>query len=342
MLKHLKYVLSAEDRKSIPLMLKELIHCGILEKEIPFYYFTCLLHKKNSGNYRHFMGSKKVKKLYKARFEIVDVLANKRLFADVLKLNDIPQSEILAINNGYEFIFNDVSQILNNSKDLEYVMKKLIDQSKFASVFVKPDDGYGGFNNYKVDLSNVGELVNKLFPLMNNINFIFQEVIQQHDIINNIYDKSVNSLRIHSYKNPETGLIEIPSALMRFGIGGSIVDNISSGGIFVALDVDAWELTGKGRSFLRSGGHFYDRHPDSNVLFDGYKLPYKDEILAIVKKAAKIFQNEVIGWDIAITPIGSLVVEGNTRPHLIMAQMACGGFKNHPVYSRIFADFFIG
>lgn len=60
--------------------------------------------------------------------------------------------------------------------------------------------------------------------------FVFQENIVQNERINKIYDKSINTIRIHTYFHEEENKVEIISALMRFGFGGSIVDNGCSGG----------------------------------------------------------------------------------------------------------------
>ncbi len=217
------------------------------------------------------------------------------MFFDVLEANNIPQPKILALSKEYEIEFDNHIHVIEDESSLQEIILDLINESKFKAIFIKPDEGYGGFNSYKVDLDNATEISKKICDSMNNYKYIFQEVIKQHSAIDNIYDKCVNSLRIHTYKDPKTDQIEITSALMRFGSGGSVVDNISSGGMFVPIDLSEWKLVGKGRTFLKSGGYFYERHPDSNIKFNGYKLPYKDEIYDIVKKVSREFDNEMIG-----------------------------------------------
>lgn len=58
-----------------------------------------------------------------------------------------------------------------------------------------------------------------------------------------------------------------------------------------------------------------------------------------VFKAAKLFDKKFIGWDVAITPDGPFIIEGNQNPHLIMLQMAVRGIKTHPSYRNIFAEY---
>src|SRR5699024_8427368 len=121
--------------------------------------------------------------------------------------------------------------------------------------------------------------------------------------------------------------------------GGNIIDNGSSGGLFVPLNIEKWELIGDGKSYLKSGGKTFKFHPDTHQSFDQFSIPYNKEISELVKTVAKLFSNNFIGWDIALTKEGPMIIEGNDGPHLIMAQMACDGFKNHPKYKEIFADY---
>jgi hypothetical protein len=174
---------------------------------------------------------------------------------------------------------------------------------------------------------------------MNDVDFIFQETVIQHDEINKIYSKSINTIRVHTLYNKKTNEVEIISALMRFGHGGSVVDNGSSGGFFIPVNIDKWELEGYGRTYLKSGGNTFFVHPDTNQKLDGFRIPFSNEIKELVIKGAKLFPNEFIGWDIAITENGPLAIEGNGSSHLIMLQMACGGIKNHPRFKEIFADY---
>jgi hypothetical protein len=65
-------------------------------------------------------------------------------------------------------------------------------------------------NNFKTELEHI-------YSVLISNSYIHQEYIQQHELINAIFDKSVNTLRIDTYidKNKQ---IHILSALMRFGV----------------------------------------------------------------------------------------------------------------------------
>ena len=60
------------------------------------------------------------------------------------------------------------------------------------------------------------------------------------------------------------------------------------------------------------GARFFERHPVSGVEFGEFHIPRWSEILTLAKEAAvRFLPIRAIGWDIAITPDGIKIVEGN-------------------------------
>jgi hypothetical protein len=59
----------------------------------------------------------------------------------------------------------------------------------------------------------------------------------------------------------------------------------------------------------------YRNHPETGKTIQGFKIPYWEEMIELVEKASKVV-SEVgyIGWDVAITPNGPILIEGNTSP----------------------------
>lgn len=338
----LKLVLKDKDRKSLPILIRELIHCGLIEKEPPFYYFTSLLYKKNAPDYRNFIGHKAVDDISKEYFNVgnIDELENKLTFERILSENNVYTPKIFAYNNNRTLFLKNTKLVIDSVEKLVSVINSLINESSTDSVFIKPLDGIGGANSFKFALEQtISSKMKKLFNLLDKQSFIFQETIEQHKEVNKIYNKSINTVRVHTFFNSTNNQVELLSALMRFGSHGSEVDNGSSGGFFIPVEMKTWRTKGRGLSYLKSGGKAYHNHPDSNVKLDNWSIPYGKQIEYEVIKAAKLFNKEFIGWDVAITPYGPTIIEGNQNPHLIMLQMACGGIKNHPIYKEIFNDY---
>ncbi|MCR4754955.1 MAG: hypothetical protein K5868_05400 [Lachnospiraceae bacterium] len=56
----------------------------------------------------------------------------------------------------------------------------------------------------------------------------------------------------------------------------------------------------------------FQNHPDTNVKLKGYQIPKWDDLLDITKKLAQVLPNiRYVGWDMALTHKGWVLVEGN-------------------------------
>ena len=65
-----------------------------------------------------------------------------------------------------------------------------------------------------------------------------------------------------------------------------------------------------------------ERHSTSGVKFDGFKIPYWDEIKQMVCEAAMVNPDvKVVGWDVAISNKGPLLIEANRRPGFDLVQV---------------------
>jgi hypothetical protein len=65
------------------------------------------------------------------------------------------------------------------------------------------------------------------------------------------------------------------------------------------------------------------RHPDSGAPIEGFALPYWREVRELAITAHRTFPAMVsVGWDIAITASGPVLVEGNAVWCVDLAQMS--------------------
>ena len=70
--------------------------------------------------------------------------------------------------------------------------------------------------------------------------------------------------------------------------------------------------TFRAKKLLRPGKILL-RHPVTQSEFHNFQIPYWDDLKKISIKAQKIFHHiKSIGWDIAITPEGPVIIESNT------------------------------
>jgi len=105
---------------------------------------------------------------------------------------------------------------------------------------------------------------------------------------------------------------------MRFGRNGSIVDNAGAGGIFAGIDTKTGVINTDGYDRLYD---VYKTHPDSGTAFRGLQLPEWESMLSIVKEASSRLPNiHYVGWDMAYSKNGWLIIEGNGMSQIIAPQ----------------------
>ena len=71
-------------------------------------------------------------------------------------------------------------------------------------------------------------------------------------------------------------------------------------------------------------GKYYERHPVTGTEIMGFQIPLFDQALELCRTASRRVEAHLkyIGWDVAITPDGPVLVEGNNLPGYDMCQNA--------------------
>lgn len=339
---YIRYLINDTDRKPLFKIGYEMLVCTFREKEIPYYYLSNLLHKKDRLNYKDYIGRKRMYRVINNMFDPYNVpeLQDKLIFSEIMEKNNINSPMTKRLSSNGKFYLNKKQVSLNVEEFADY-LQKIIEQTSNKSIFIKPIDLNGGRNSFALSTQEISnqEKLKKVFELLKTGDFIYQETLQQHQDINRIYSQSINTVRVHSFYNEEKDEVELISALMRFGKDGAVVDNGSAGGLYVAVELKDWKLKGTGKSYYSNGGMIFESHPNSNTIFNGFELPFKEEVYPLIDKAHRLFPNKMIGWDLAFTQEGITIVEGNYSPHLVMAQVACGGFRQHEGFNRVFGEY---
>lgn len=246
------------------------------------------------------------------------ILDNKLLFEKMFnKYLTIPKNIIIIFdklydNNGDIINENNLDKILTNEK---YIIKPAADTGGGVGVSMITKKN----NKYIFDRKelNCKELYREL---LKNNNYIVTEFVEQHEYSEKINPYSTNSIRIITLKDQKTGEFIIPCAIHRFGSKKSgVVDNASRGGFITNIDIkNGILLDTKTFSDLKS----LDRHPDTNVLINGTKLPNWDIVTKKIIDTAKKFPYiSFIAWDVVITKEGFSVIEGNASSGLNIFQI---------------------
>lgn len=194
--------------------------------------------------------------------------------------------------------------------------------------FAKEPSSFGGLGVQKINLEgkNLAELYKEL---ADKKLYLAEEAIVQHEEMNTLCARSVNTIRIVTLLS-DKGNPNFVYALIRVGSGKNDVDNVTSGGMYTLLSKDG-KITHP--MFCDKTVSYYTEHPVGGCKFIGFQVPYFKEALELCKSAAKVEKRmRYVGWDVAITPTGPVLVEGNNLPGYDMCQNhrfhdSCEGMK---------------
>lgn len=183
-------------------------------------------------------------------------------------------------------------------------------------IVIKPIDGLEGdgisLRTFKND-----EEIREAYDRLKGRGYLIEEKIIQHpDMV--FGNKSVNTIRVYTIYNNVKDEVGILKTVVRAGIGDSIVDNSHSGGCAYEID----KKTGKivSHSYCANGLET-EIHPKTNIRMIGRMIPFWPEVLKLCQEAAlRVKDCRFIGWDVAITENGPLLIEGNHTPDLDMVE----------------------
>ena len=230
-------------------------------------------------------------------------------------------------DKAYVNIFEDKREF--NKTFADFIGRKWIDMknaskeeffefAKGLDVFIsKPADDCCGRGVEKIKISDYESLDAVYDHLVENGSGIAEEFIVQHHGIAEINPYSVNSLRVVTVR--VEGVSNLLYAFIRIGNGRAIVDNINNGGMAAPIDLDTGVITHPGYDKNKI---CYDVHPDTGCKIVGREIPFwKESAELCLKASAVVPQVGYVGWDVAVTEKGPILIEGNPFPGHDILQM---------------------
>jgi hypothetical protein len=170
---------------------------------------------------------------------------------------------------------------------------------------------------------------------------IYQKFLEQHPDLSALHPSSINSVRI------DTSIIDnevtTSAAVLRIGTGNSVVDNASAKGFCVGVDLATGRLKDKGYRKPHFGGGPIFQHPDTGLVLADMQLPFWPELLDLINRAARAFEPfGTLGWDIAFTPDGPVLIEANVWWVVTTSELGSGGIADTPFGRYAVANFVPG
>ena len=145
---------------------------------------------------------------------------------------------------------------------------------------------------------------------------LLEERILNCEEIRMMNPSSLNTLRIVTVRNEKK--TEILFAGIRIGGENAKIDNISQGGRVARIDIE----TGKIDSpfYFKASSHSAGGSDQLNAI--GFQIPMWAQVIETVKKAALVVPDvRIIAWDVAVTPYGVELVEGNESFGSVVMQL---------------------
>lgn len=346
-LSRFKKALRDPDRKPLYKIIFEYVYYKFVKPGLAEQYFNKYLYRRQVKNIRDFIFTHK---LAKYCWELNDPNYSSLLFQKYhseifFAHHNIPFAKSIAYNfNSLFYIGQELIQA-NTVQDFEKFLQQLKTKGLWTggSIIVKPrDDSWGGKGVFKIfsnDLINNPRKIADIFQLILKSGYLFQNTINQHPLLNELYPGSINTLRVDTFTD-RSGKTNIFSTFLRIGTGNSVVDNISRGGLFVGVDIITGILLKDAFSDFDSGpAKVYNHHPMTSKTFEGFSIPFfQDAKILAMEAANKLPQVKVIGWDVAIQPEGPILIEGNCWPALHYAEIAQGGFAKNRVVGKMLSE----
>ncbi|MBQ2945816.1 MAG: hypothetical protein IJD95_04550 [Clostridia bacterium] len=238
-------------------------------------------------------------------------------------------NSIVAMMNDKAFINYFEDKRVFNETFSEFIKRKWINmqtatEAEFEEflkgldyIITKPADASCGKGIEKLKASDY-KSASELYGYLKSIGSgIAEECVVQHGDIAALNPYSVNTLRIVTLR--ANGKPNLLYGFMKIGTNKAVVDNMNSGGFVSPIDLESGILTHPGYDMSKNT---YTVHPDTKREIVGFQIPYWSECAEMCLKAAEKFPEVgYVGWDVAITENGPLLIEGNPFPGHVFLQL---------------------
>ncbi len=196
---------------------------------------------------------------------------------------------------------------------------------------IKPCDGKLGRGIFKVYKDSDHTDDRKLYDSCVRDRMLVEQCIESCEELKAFHPQSLNTIRVVTVANRDNA--EVFGSFLRMGRGSNIVDNAHAGGIFAQINIVDGVIESDG---IDTNGNRYVCHPDSNIKLKGFRIPKWETVVTTCCEAAKLSENTVMGWDVAINNEGEIeFVEANYGPDFDVMQSPLKiGVKNR-IFSLI-------
>ncbi|MFJ2442299.1 sugar-transfer associated ATP-grasp domain-containing protein [Streptomyces sp. NPDC087658] len=311
---HLPAMLCDEDRKSLARIAVELMKVSARWRCLPFHYFRYGGYRREVSAERAYsylpesaLFHRLLPGVNRDAIDLDDKTSCKRILASA----GVPQPALIASG--------DRRTGVTSAGDVVPLTEVLDHASGLGRVVVKPSRYSSGGSG--VVIVRPGEDAFYLPAYAQRWGtWLVEQHVPQHPDLDVLNPYALNTFRVITLLRE--GAAEALYVMLELGGAESATDNSAVGGMQIRVHPDG-----------RLDRHGYDRylnahthHGVSSVLFADHRISHMTEVRELAERCARLFpQVPFIGWDIALTPGGPVVIEGNSSPSLAHIQRTHGG-----------------
>jgi hypothetical protein len=243
-LARLKKALMHSDRKSIYKILYEYLKFKLTKPELAEQYFSKFMFRQSVTNPSDYIVTRKLSKQiwYYNDMRYNKIFTHKYNFENFFSKYNVPVIRSFANNDNHLFFIDNEIKLINTIEKFRDVFIELKEKKLWKEEYMivkKKEDSYGGRNIYKISFKDIREnktLIKSLYADVVESGYLFQDRIVQHPELNRVNHYSLNTIRIDTFTNKQ-GITGIFNAALRFSCNTSFIDNVSSGGMFIGVDI---------------------------------------------------------------------------------------------------------
>ena len=169
---------------------------------------------------------------------------------------------------------------------------------------------------------------------------LIEERVRNIGYIAAIYPTALNTFRVITIKTNDH-VWHLAACILKFGRGQSQIDNGGAGSIQVSIDDSGKTIQAYDFTHLKAITH----HPDTGAPLTGIKLEDYSQVIDLALRASEKFNfMGTLGWDIALSDRGPLIIETNALWESQYVQRTLGrglitdeiakGLKKHTLLTR--------
>lgn len=184
---------------------------------------------------------------------------------------------------------------------------------------LKPVDGFGG-EGHVVYKTNAGKTPEEMYAeIIAAPRSVLEGWIEQHEKLNLLYAGAVHTIRLHTIHDGSGRDIRVFGGNISIAFDGELANTHYAATICAQVDDDTGVIVTDG--LQRDFNRIYTEIPGTGTKLRGFQLPDWDQTLALVRNAAAaVPEIGFIGWDVAFTPDGPVICEGNMYPGVVNYQ----------------------